>query len=155
MARRTGGEIRAEVVARARAAFREGLSASRFITEMRAEGLGYRRTTMLADWRSVGEIEKKADAFKYVRKDYYPSKAVMAQVEWAMSREFMYKVKVQSRIRPDEPITERFVNIMQDRPLTRAEVEAMAWELVKEQSPKKLGQVVSLTGWTAVQRITD
>jgi len=45
--------IRAETIARMRGAFRKGLSAARFISDMQTVGLSYRRTDMLADWRTV------------------------------------------------------------------------------------------------------
>lgn len=155
MADLTRGQIRSEVILRAKKAFQEGVSASRFILDMRGRGLSYRRTDMLADWRSVNELERKADAFKYVRKDYYPTEKSMAQVEWMMAHEFMYKLKVQARVTPDVPITERFINISSDIPLTRGGVEAKAWEMIGEQSPDKRMQVEKILGWTAVQRVSE
>jgi len=146
---------RATVIAKMRGAFRAGVSASRFLADMKAAGLSYRRTDMLSDWRSVNEVEKKAGTLQFVRKDYYPAKTAMAQVDWALSKEYMYVIKVQSRLRPDEPLTERFVNIPTDKPMTPREVEALAWELIQEQSPKAIGEVEAVTGWTAVQRIAD
>lgn len=117
------GIERAEVIARMRGAFRRGQSASSFIADMKAEGLSYRRTNMLSDWRSINELERKADLYKYVRKDYYATEKALAQVEWRMSKEFMYKVKVRSRLDPKAPVTERFVNIMSDIPMTPRMVE--------------------------------
>lgn len=143
---------RAIVIAKMRKAFRIGQSASSFLTDMKAQGLSYRRTDMLADWRSVNEIEAKEGLLRFVRKDYKPTQRVIAEVDWKISTEFMYKVKVQSRLRPDEPVTERFVNIMQDRPLTPAEVERLAWEMISEQSPKRLSEIVGMTAWSAVKR---
>lgn len=143
---------RAIVIAKMRKAFRLGQSASSFITDMRAEGLSYRRVDMLADWRNVNEIEKQEGTLRFVRKDRRPTRRVIAEVDWKISTEFMYKVKVQSQLRPDEPIDERFVNIMQDKPLTPAEAERLAWEMIQEQSPKKISQIVGVTAWTAVER---
>lgn len=154
MAKLTRGQVRSEVILRAKKAFAEGISATRFILDMRGQGLSYRRTDMLADFRAVNELERKADAFKYVRKDYYPTERSMAQVEWQMAQEFMYKLKVQARVTPDAPITERFINISSDIPLTRGGVERKAWEMIGEQSPDKRMQVEKILGWTAVQRIT-
>ena len=105
-----------------------GLSASGFIKELQEAGLSYRRTLMLADWRSVSGIEAKKDLIKYVRKDRIPSMRVVADVEWDLSAEYMYKAKVWSRLRKDEPLTERFVNIMSDKPLTPAELESQIYE---------------------------
>lgn len=146
---------RATAIAKMRKAFRDGVSASRFLADMKTVGLSYRRTDMLSDWRSVNELERKEGALRFVRKDYFPTKAVLAQVEWQLSQEFMYKVKVQTRTKPDEPISERFVNIMSDTSLTPLQVEELAWEMIEEQSPKKIGEIEAISGWSAVQRIAE
>jgi len=144
---------RAIVIAKMRGAAKLGQSASSFIVDMKSQGLSYRRTDMLADWRNVNELESKKELFRYVRKDRRPTRRVIAEVDWKLSAEFMYSVKVRSRISPDEPIKERFVNIMQDKPLTPAEVEELAWRVIQEQSPKQIQQVVGVTAWTAVERV--
>jgi len=155
MAELSRGEKRSAVILKAKIAFKRGVSASKFIDNMKAQGLSYRRTDMLSDFRSVNELERKADAFKYVRKDYTPTPAVIAQVDWNLSNEYMYKVKIKSRTAPGEPLTERFVNIMQDRPMTPGEVEALTWSMIGEQSPKLQSQVVAVVPWTALHRIED
>lgn len=155
MAELTRGQKRSEVIVRARKAFREGISATRFMIDMRARGLSYRRTDMLSDWRTVNELERKADAFKYVRKEYYPTERTMAQVAWKLSHEFMYVVQVRSRITPDAPITDRNINIQSDKPLTRGQVELEAWEEIRKKYPAEIGQVEKVTPWTAMQRITE
>jgi len=109
-------------------AIAQGFTATKFLSVLRAQGLGYRKQRFLADWRSVSGIEKRKDAFKYVRKDRRPSIKSMADVEWEMSQEYMFKVRAQYRTAPDEPIQERFVNIPSDRPLTPAEVEAEVFD---------------------------
>jgi len=148
----TSGQKRSAAILRAKLAFKKGWSASRFISDLKDRGLSYRRTNMLSDFRSVNELERKADAYKYVRKDRMPTARVIAQVDWELSSEYMYKVKIQSRLRPGEPLTERFVNIMQDRPMTPGEIEGIVWQLIGEQSPKLASQVVAVTPWTVLQR---
>ena len=155
MAIRSSGSIRSEVIARMRVASREGLSANRFITDMRAADMSYRRTDMLADWRSINELERKADAFKYVRKDYYPTAKSMAQVEWQLSQEFMYKVKVSSRAAPGKPLTDRFVNIMSDIPMTPDQVSEAVIEKWAEWEKYQTEIIESLTPWTAVHKVMD
>lgn len=146
-------EPRSQILHLMRKAFRTGQSATSFIQDMKAKGLSYRRATMLGDWRSVNELEKKEGAFRFVRKDYYPSKQSLAEVEWKLSQEFMYKVKVQSRISPAEPIAERFVNIMSDIPLTPSQVQEQVeskWFEWEKYAPEEL---VELQVWSAVHRV--
>jgi hypothetical protein len=100
-----------------------GLSSTAFIKELTSLGLTYRKALMLSDWRSVAQVEAKKDLIKYVRKDRIPSARVVADVEWELSQEYMYKAKVWSRLRPGDPMTERFVNLMSDVPMTPAQIE--------------------------------
>lgn len=153
MAEYTPGQRRSEFIARARIAVRKGMTQAAFMRQAQDQGYSLRRQRMQAEWRNVTGVEIKADRFKFVRKDRTPTAAVIAQVDWSLSSEYMYKVKILSRIRPGEPITERFVNIMQDRPLTPAEVEGLTWEMIQTQSPKLQAQVVSITPWTVLQRV--
>ncbi len=149
------GIERAQVLLRMKAAIREGQSASRFITSMRAEGLGYRRQTMLSDWRSVTGVAKKEGTARYVRKDFKPTAKVVADVTWDLSREFMTKVKVHVRTRPGEPITERFVNIMSDVALTPNQIEESVLENLEEWSDSIPGVVERVTPWTILRRVAE
>ncbi len=149
------GIVRAETIARMRGAFREGLSASRFIGEMKAVGLSYRRSDMLADWRSINELETKKEALKYVRKDRFPTEKVMASVTWALSKEYMYVVKVKSVIRPGEPIIERNVNIMSDVPMTPEMIEAEVEQQWGEWERYAAEELVGLQVWSAVRKVME
>jgi len=147
--------VRAEVIARMRKAFRGGLSASSFINTMREAGLTYRRTDMLADWRSVNELEIKEGTARFIRKDRYPTEKTIAAVQWEMSKEFMYKVQVHSQLKAGEPITEKFINIMSDVPMTPSMVEAEVedrWSELQESAP---GERVSLQVWSAVRQVME
>lgn len=149
------GIVRAEVIARMRGAIKEGLSASRFIADMREVGLAYRRNDMLADWRNEAGIEKKEDLLRYVRKDRYPTEKTIASVTYDISKEFMYKVKVRSVIRVGEPITERFVNIMSDIPMTPAMIEAEVEERWGEWDRYKAEAITELHVWSAIRRTVE
>jgi len=146
---------RANVIALMRGAFRRGQSAGSFIRDMRVKDLTYRRTDMLADWRSVNELERKEGAMQYVRKGYFPTKAVIAQVEWKLSQEFMYKVKVSSRLSPDVPMTERFINIMSDVPMTPEQVEQMLIQKWSDYEQYTAEAIEKVTVWSAVRRVME
>jgi len=145
--------LRSQVIGLMRGAFRRGQSASSFISDMREKGLTYRRTDMLGDWRSVNELEIKEGAMRYIRKDYYPTEKTIAAVEWALSQEYMYKVKVQSRLSPDAPIKERFVNLMSDIPLTPVMVEQAIVEKWSEYEDYTAEAIEKLTVWSAVHKV--
>ncbi len=147
------GTVRSAVIMRMRAAVKTGKSASAFIRDMRESGLSYRRTTMLADWRSVGNIDKKEGLLRYVRKDYQPSPALLAEVSWKMSREFMYKVKVTTRLAPGKPLEERFVNIVNDRPMTPREIETEILEQWGRWYPERREEIESVAVETGLRRV--
>lgn len=144
---------RAIVIAKMRSAFRKGMSASRFLAQMRAEGLSYRRTDMLSDWRTQNKIAKVAGELQYVRRDRLPTGIVIAKAWPKMPKEYMYKLKVKSIIEPGEPVTERFTSFHTDKPLTPAQVEeqvALLWlkgELYEEE------ELIGLQAWTVFQRV--
>lgn len=150
------GLDRSITIARMRKAFREGVSASRFMRAEREAGRPvYRRTDMLADWRTINQLETKKDALKYVRKDRYPTEKVMAAVTWELSKEYMYVVKVKSRLKPDEPVIERNVNILSDVPMTPAMVEAEVMERWGEWEKYAAEEIVELQAWTAVRKVME
>lgn len=146
---------RAKVIGLMRKAFREGVSTSRFLTEMKVKGLTYRRTTMLADWRTVNQLEKKEGLLRFVRKDYYPSVPAMAESTWKLPDEYTYKVKVHSRLTPEAPITERFVQIGSDVPMTPREMEAQVKEELVDWEEKYAEKYVGFELWTAVRKVME
>jgi hypothetical protein len=155
MAKSGSSSSRHIVMALMKSAQETGQSASSFILSMREKGLSYRRQTMLSDWRSIGEIEAKAGAMRYIRRDYYPTEKTIAAVAWSLSQEYMYKVKVKSRQAPGEPIAERFVNIMSDVPMTPGQVlSALSTQWV---GYEKYGQerIEDATVWSAYRRIDE
>jgi hypothetical protein len=134
-------------------AMARGLTVEGFIRELKSAGASYRRTLMLSDWRSVLGIEAKKDLFKYVRKDRIPTMGVVADVEWELSSEYMYKCKTWSRLRPDEPLTERFVNIMSDKPLTPAEIEQQVYSRWGEWERYSAEELKEVRVWAAFHKI--
>jgi len=152
---KAGGIARAAVIPRMKYAIKSGLSASAFIKKMSEAGLSYRRTDMLADWRSMGNIEKKTGLLRYVRKDRIPSPGLYAGVTWQLSKEFLYKLKVQSRVRPGEPITEQFVNITTDRAMTPGELEQEAYSRWAGWYPERREQIIAVVPELAVRKIAQ
>lgn len=105
------------------AAIAKGMTASAYLRKIQFTIGGYQKQRFLSDWRSVSGIEKRKDAFKYVRRDRRPPMSAIADVEWELDKDYMYKVRVFTRTIPGEPLGERFVNIPSDRPLSPEEQE--------------------------------
>ena len=138
-----------------RKAFRAGQTVTDFRQDMREKGLSYRWTTMLSDWRSVNQLETKKGLMRYVRKDRYPTKMAIAEVDWMLSQEYMYTVKVQSRLRPGEPQVERFVNLMSDEPMTGTMIEQGVTEKWVEWEDYTAETIEKIVPWTAVRRTVE
>lgn len=131
-------------------AIARGLSVEGFIRELKSAGLSYRRTIMLADWRSAAGIEAKKDLVKYVRKDRVPSTRLIADVEWEFHKGKLYMYKFGYWM-PGEDIGEEAkhgINIMSDDMITPAQAEREAWEklAVHEQYGKVLPAKIRLVG---------
>lgn len=132
----------------------QGMSATGFLRKLQAIGIGYQKQRFLADWRSVAGIEKKKDAFKFVRRDRRPPMSAIADVEWELEKEYMYKVRVFTRTSPDEAMKERFVNIPSDRPLSPEEQEAEVarrWEDDWKYQDETLERSQAVAGYRRVE----
>jgi len=137
-------------------AIARGMSASAFLRKLQGTTGGYQKSRFLADWRSVAGIEARKDAFKYVRKDRRPSMKAMADVEWELSEEYMFKVRAKFRTGPDEPLQERFVNIPSDKPLTPAEIEAEVfdrWSDWEKYAGEELDSATIVAGYHRIEEL--
>lgn len=146
------GQIRAAAQLLIRAAAAQKLSAAETIRQLKAKGLSYRRTTMLADWRNLSNIKKKEGLMRYVRKDRMPTAEIAVVKEWKLSREYKFICRVRSRLAPGEPIEERFISVMADRPLTPREIETEVIESWGKWYPEKREEVERVIPETAIRR---
>lgn len=144
---------RAAAIPYMRRAVAKGQSRASFLRELSAKGLTYRKTTMLADWRSEANVEAKKGLMKYVRKDRIPTKAIIAEVAYKLPKEYMYVVNIYSQKHPDEPIVMSEKVIHYDELLTPERVEAVTYEQIKKQSPKKIEEIVSVTAFEVLKRV--
>lgn len=144
---------RYQVLQLMRQAIKEGISRTAFIREMAAKGTAYVRKQMFADWKSISELSEKEGRLRYVARDRRPAEKTLAAVDWDLSKEYMYKVKVLSQLKPDEPIKERFVNILSDNLLTPAEIEEQVTEQWGEWERYQGESIKELQVWTAYKRV--
>lgn len=147
------GATRAAAQLVIKSAARRGLSSAETIRELADKGLSYRRTTMLADYRTAANIKEKEGLLKYVRKDRTPSPRIYAETTHALSREFQYLVAVQTRLRPGEPLEKRLVSIINDRPMTPRELDTEIRELWGDWYPERREEIVATIPETAIRRV--
>jgi hypothetical protein len=71
----------------------QGWSLNKIASEMVAAGQGYRRTTMLADLRSILERERKVSAALSVPKKYKPSVNVFSESPYKLKQPYQAAVE--------------------------------------------------------------
>lgn len=139
-------------------AIARGLTPTAFLKELRSQGLGYRYQRFLQDWHNVSGTEARKDRYKFVRKDRQFTSTLMPDVDWGIDKEFMYKYKVWSRTRPDEPLTERHVNIVTDNNLTPTEQEVelfSRWEAWENYYPERIERFELIGAWHRVEALEE
>lgn len=65
----------------------------------------------------------------------------------------MYVANVWSRLRPDEPLIKRSVNLMSDKPLTPAEIEQQIYSQWGEWEKYAAEELKEVRVWSAYHRI--
>lgn len=139
-------------IAKMRGAVKAGMSAAAFIRQMRIEGLSYRYGDMRTDYASVKGVDRVEGRLRFVRKDRVPTGIIVAKAWPDMSKEFMYTIKVFTRLSPGEPIAERFVNLMSDRALTPLEMESQVSEWWREKERYEHEILEEIRVWSAIHR---
>jgi len=149
------GLLRAETILKIKKGIKEGIGATRLYWDLRAEGPVTRKTVFLADYREEAGIAKKDGLLRFVRRDRYPTTAVIASIKKEVSWEVMYKVKVESILKPGEPVTERFVNITSNVPMTPDMIEAQIEKQWAELEKYAAEEIKALQVWSAYKRVSD
>jgi len=110
----------------------EGLSANQALLRLREAGLGYRRTNFLADYRKAIGAEKQKNVAKYIRKDFYPTRAVITPTELNLRRKYHNYIRYDYKdLETLETRSKTFI-IADDKPLTIRQIEQAAYDLVSE-----------------------
>ena len=76
---------------------KKGFSASKSLRWLKRQGLGYRKTNFLADWREFTGRAKKADVTKYIPKKYKPTAATLSGTSENLARQYSYVYQVKGR----------------------------------------------------------
>lgn len=144
---------RAIAKAKMAAAIRAGQNAAGFISQMRSQGFGYDNKLMYSDWRAAKQAIGLEGALQTLRPTQRPSTKTMAEVEWQISKEYMYKVKVIVSEKGRKGTKERFVNILSDTRLTVQQIERAAKKTFTQSENYGREVVESLQAWTAYHRV--
>ena len=141
---------RAKVMQMMRAAVRKGQSRTAFLKTVRAKGLQYPQKRMYTDWSHTTEFVAKEGMLIHVRRDSYPSSKTLIETDWDIDGEYMFTVKVTSRLKPTEPLKEHFVNIVTNQNMTPEMIEQTVtekWGSFQDSGGEVLETVIP---WTAI-----
>lgn len=127
----TFGGIRGLSQSFIRSAVARGLSSAETIRALTAEGMTYRRTSMLADWREWSQVPAKADRIKAVRHDYRPSRELYIETTGKQLRPFRYQVGVDIYNPETKERLHMVTNVGSERQLTPREILDEAVEPIK------------------------
>ncbi len=110
----------------------QGLSGNEALRRLREMGLGYRRQDFLNDYRTYTGREKAKDVAKYIRKDRYPTEAVMFPDVRNLKNKYQSLIVYEYQdLRTCEIKTKNFY-IGHDRPLMVGTIEQIAGELITD-----------------------
>ena len=123
----------------------EGIAANEALRQLKEAGMGYRRTDFLADYRKVTGAEKAKDYAKHIRKDYYPTSAVITPTELNLKRKYHNYVNYSVF----DTILEQEVNktliIASDKPQTIRYIEGAAADIISDNLDAYESEIRKLT----------
>ena len=108
---------------------RIGMSATAGYKLLYDEGMGYRKTDFLADFRDFAGVAMKRDPLRAIPKKYRPTEATIQRVDIKQTKKFYYNYKVEGYNIISKEQTESWITVASDDILTMEEAEAEAERL--------------------------
>jgi len=108
---------------------RLGMSTNAGLNLLRSEGMGYRRTDFLSDWREAAGTERKRDPLRSIPKKYRPTEATIQRTDFEQVKKFNYNYKITGYDPILEKDIEDFITVASDDILTMEEAEEEAQRL--------------------------
>jgi len=105
---------------------RLGMTTTAGLSLLRSEGMGYRRTDFLSDWREFGGLERKRDPLRAIPKKLRPTEATIERTEYEQKKKFNYDYKIKGYDVITGEDIETWVTVASDDLISMAEAEAKA-----------------------------
>jgi len=106
-----------------------GMTATAGLSLLRSEGMGYRKTDFLADFRDFSGLAMKRDPLRAIPKKFRPTEATIQRVDIKQTKKFYYNYKVEGYNIISKEQTESWITVASDDILTMEEAEAEAERL--------------------------
>jgi len=108
---------------------RLGMTTTAGLNLLRVEGMGYRRTDFLSDWREFAGTERKRDPLRAIPKKYRPTEATIQRTDFEQVKKFNYSYKIEGYDLVTQKSIEDFITVASDDILTMEEAEQEAERL--------------------------
>lgn len=108
---------------------RLGMTTTAGLNLLCVEGMGYRRTDFLADWREFAGTERKRDPLRAVPKKYRPTEATIQRTDYTQRKKFHYNYKIEGYDIITGEDTETFVTVASDDLISMEAAEEEAQRL--------------------------
>ena len=108
---------------------RMGLSATSGLKMLQGQGLGYRKTNFLADWREFTGTERKRDPLRAIPKKYRPTEATIQRVEFEQAKKFNYEYQVGGYDFVQQKQVTEYITVASDDIMSMIEAEQEAQRL--------------------------
>lgn len=108
---------------------RLGMTTTAGLSLLRTEGMGYRRTDFLSDWREFSGLARKRDPLRAIPKKYRPTEATIERTDFEQIKKFNYNYKIEGYDVITQKDTESWITVASDTIMTMEEAEAEAERL--------------------------
>jgi len=109
-----------------------GMSASAGLRMLQGQGLGYRRTSFLTDWREFEGVERKRDPLRAIPKKYRPTEATIQRTEFEQSKKFNYTYEITGYDTIQQKDITDYITVASDDIVSMAEAEEEAQRLADQ-----------------------
>jgi len=111
---------------------RLGMTTSAGLNLLRVEGMGYRRTDFLADWREFAGVERKRDPLRAIPKKYRPTEATIERTDYEQVRKFHYNYKIEGYDIYTQELVEESITVASDDLISMEAAEEEAERLAEK-----------------------
>lgn len=120
----------------------EGLSTNRILKTLREAGLGYTYKHLANDIQKYKSYARAADVGKFLRKDYFPTKAALVEAWGDQKRNYLHRINFSFLDKTTGETTHMKYTFGTDERLNRGDAEEMAFNIVAERLDHYQSEIV-------------
>jgi len=122
----------------------EGISANKALKILQEQGLGYRRSDFLADYRKYRNKEKVKDFAKYIRNDRYPTEAVAIDSPLSFKRKYNHLIEYEFINLDTGKKDKKYIYISDDDLNTVGTIKRQALDALSEKADRSRLRITKL-----------